>query len=203
MHVVASFIFHVIHFPHQGKIVTVDQLSFFASTSSDGNVPCVKPTGAPYESVGERIFKDPALMDIFLLTPPHVASFNMISVKSDPWVIPSPDLVDTWGKVMLLSPTEINYVEIISASPSVSSDHPISRTSLNEYSHSPWFSSSPAVMSTCLEKFSSPMPIEMLVSSDIVKIFQLRAPLSLHRFIFFSHPKFFPIAHYCHGIIIF
>jgi hypothetical protein len=116
MHVVASSLFRVIHFPHQGKIVTVDQLSFFASSSSDGNVPYVKHTGAPYESVGAGLFKDSALMGIFPLPPPHVASVNMISVKSDPWVIPSPDLVDTWGEVMPLSPAEINYVEIVSAS---------------------------------------------------------------------------------------
>ena len=39
-------------------------------------------------------------MGIFPLPPPHVASVYMISVKSDPWVIPTPDIVDTWGKVM-------------------------------------------------------------------------------------------------------
>ena len=35
MHAVASSLLHVIHFPHQGKIVIVDQLYFFASSSSD------------------------------------------------------------------------------------------------------------------------------------------------------------------------
>jgi len=74
----------VIRFPHQGKILTVDQISFFASSSSDGNVPYVKHIGAPYESVGEGIFKDPTLMGIFTLPHPHVSSANMISVKSDP-----------------------------------------------------------------------------------------------------------------------
>lgn len=86
-------------------------LSFFSSSSLDGNVPYVnyvKHIGDPYESVGERIFKYHALMSIFPLPSPHVASANMISVKSDPWVIPSLDLVDTWGKVMLLSPN-VNY----------------------------------------------------------------------------------------------
>jgi len=153
--------------------------------------------------------------------PPHVASVNMISVKSDPWFIPSPDLVDTWGEVISLSPTKINYMEIVSTLPSISSDHPISRTSLDVYSQSPWlgsldspdplaehfifdksimevisleelpwndthhrssFFSSLMIMSTCLEKFSSPLPIDFLVSLDIVKIFPLRAPLSLHRY---------------------
>ena len=54
---------------------------------------------APGESVGAGIFKDYALMGIFPLPHPHVAFVKMISVKSDPWVIPSPDLVDTWGEV--------------------------------------------------------------------------------------------------------
>ena len=57
MHVVASYLFHVIHFPHQGRIVTVDQLSFFASSSSDGNVPYVKHSSAPFESVGAGLLK--------------------------------------------------------------------------------------------------------------------------------------------------
>lgn len=48
MHAVASSLFRVIHFPHHGKIVTVEQLSFFASSSLDGNFSYVKHTGAPY-----------------------------------------------------------------------------------------------------------------------------------------------------------
>ena len=52
MHVMASSLFHMIHFPHQWKNVTVDQLSFFVSSSSDGNVSHVKHSSAPYESVG-------------------------------------------------------------------------------------------------------------------------------------------------------
>lgn len=84
MHAMASSLFHMIYFPHQGKIVTVDQLSFFASSSSDGNVPYVKHSGAPYESVGAGRFKDSASMGIFPLPPLHVASVNMILVKSNP-----------------------------------------------------------------------------------------------------------------------
>lgn len=93
MHVVASSLFRMIHFPQQGKIVTINQLSFFASSSLDDNVPYVKHSGAPYESVGVGLFKDSTLMEIFPLPPPHVASVNMISVKSDPWVIPAPILL--------------------------------------------------------------------------------------------------------------
>ena len=121
MHVVASFLFRVIHFPHQGKIFTIDQLSLFSSSSTDGNVLYLKHSGAPYESVGASLFKASILMGIFPLPPPHFDS-----VKFDPWVVPSPDLVDTWGEVLPLSPAKINYVEIVSASPSVSSDFSVS-----------------------------------------------------------------------------
>jgi len=178
-----------------------DQLSFFASLSSDGNVPYVKHISAPYESVGAGLFKDTTLMGIFSLPPLHVASVNMISIKSNLWVIPSPDLVDTWGDVMSLSLAEINYVEIVSASASVPIDHTTSSMSLNMYSQSPWLGSSdstdpltktfpsdesimeimsleearwndtqhrssflprPAIMTTCLEKFSSHFPTQPL-----------------------------------------
>lgn len=64
MRAVASSLFRVIRFPHQGKIVTVDQLSFFAS-SSEANVPFVEHTSMPYENVGARLFKEPALMGVF------------------------------------------------------------------------------------------------------------------------------------------
>ena len=43
---------------------------------------------------------------------------------------------------MQLRPTKIDYVEIVSASPSVSSDHPILRTPLDVYSQSSWLGSS-------------------------------------------------------------
>lgn len=69
MHVVASSLFSVIHFPYQGKIFTVDQLYFFASSSLDGNVLYVYHIGAPYEIVRVGIFKDSALMGIFPLPP--------------------------------------------------------------------------------------------------------------------------------------
>lgn len=112
----------MIHFPHQGKIITIDQL-YFSSSSLDGNVPYVKHIGDPYESVGAGFFKDPVLMGIFPLPPLHVASVIMISVKYDPWVIPPSDQVDAWGDSMPLSPTEINYVAIVLASTFVSTEH--------------------------------------------------------------------------------
>ena len=84
MHVMVSSLFHVIHFPHQGRIVTIDHLSFLASSSSDDKVPYVKHYGAPFQSVGEGILKYFELMGIFPLPPPHFASVNMILVRSNP-----------------------------------------------------------------------------------------------------------------------
>jgi len=133
---VASSLFHVIHFPHQGKIVIVDQLSFFAS-SSEGNVPFVEHTSIPYESVGAGLFKDPALMGVFSLPPPNIAPINMISVRSDPCVLPPTDQVESWGDEMLLSPAELNYVEIVSASAPPPESAPSSRA-LDSYAYSPW-----------------------------------------------------------------
>lgn len=137
MHVVSSSPFRVLCFPHQGKIVTIDQLSFFAPSSSEGNVCYVEHTSIPYENVGVGLFKDPALMGVFLLPPPNVASINMISINSYPLVIHPFDQVYSWGDVKLLGPTKLNYVEIILASTSSSDSTPSSR-SLDTYVQSPW-----------------------------------------------------------------
>lgn len=169
-------------------------------------------------------------MGIFPLPPPHVASINTILVKSDPWVIPSPDLIDNWGEVMPHSPTKVNYVAIVSASSSVCSDSFMSKTSLDTYSQSPWISTlespnplaetfladegimevisleeppwidthhhssflpRPAVMSTTLEECSSLLSIGVLVDPDMIKMFQLMAPLSHHGFRIFLPPRIF------------
>lgn len=55
-------------------------------------------------------------------------------VKFDPWVIPALDLVDAWHEVIPLSPTEVNYMEIVLASNSASSDSHMPKTSLDMYS---------------------------------------------------------------------
>jgi len=136
MQAVASSLFRVIRFPHQGKIFTIDQLSFFAS-SSEGNVPFVEHTSKSCESVGARLFKDPALMGVFSLPLPNLAPINMISMRSNPWVLPPANQIESWGDMMPLSPTKLNYVEIIAAlaplpKPASSSTVP------NSYARSPW-----------------------------------------------------------------
>jgi hypothetical protein len=103
MPTVVSTLFFVLHFPHQGKIVTIDQLAFFNSNSHIGSVHFVeKITCSSYENVGVVLLKDSTLLGTFPLQPPNISPFfakiNMISTgigKSlgsyDPWVIPTPN----------------------------------------------------------------------------------------------------------------
>lgn len=117
--------------------------------------------------MGACLFKYSALMGNFLFPPPHVASINMVSIKSDPWVIPSLDLVDTWGMVMPLSSAETNYVEIVSASSSASPDSSVLKSSLDTYSQTPW-----------LGAFESPDPLTetFLADEGIMEVMSLEEP---------------------------
>jgi len=133
----ALSLFHVLCFPLQGKIVTVDRLSFFTSSYFDGDVPFMEHTSIPYESVGYGIFKDPSLMGVFSLPPPNIAPVHMISIHFDPWVLPPIDRIESWGNVMLLSLAELNYVKIVSVLASSPEPDPSSRP-LNSYVQSPW-----------------------------------------------------------------
>jgi hypothetical protein len=86
MHVVVSNLFHVVRFPHQGKVVTVNQLAFFNSNTRTGNVPFIAKTPPGYENVGVGLLKDSSLMGTFPIPPPDVprssvASINMISTS--------------------------------------------------------------------------------------------------------------------------
>ena len=97
---IPSTLFRVLWFPHEGNIISVDQLSFFNSTSFESNVSYVDCIPTPYESIRFGIYKDPTLMGLFSLPPPKTAQVNMISNSYDPWIIPSPDQVDSFGDVM-------------------------------------------------------------------------------------------------------
>jgi hypothetical protein len=131
MRAVVSTFFRVVRFPHQEKVVTVDQLAFFNANTHVGNVPFIAKTPPGYENVGVGLLKDSSLMGSFPIPPPpdlprpFIASINMIStaphelsVSVDPWVVP--DLGDhvRFGNVMSFSPVESAYQAIQSASPS-------------------------------------------------------------------------------------
>jgi hypothetical protein len=99
---VVSTLFRVVRFPHQGKVVTVDQLAFFNSDTRHGNVPFIAKTPPSYENVGVGLIKDSSLMGTFPIPPPDVPrlsidSINMISTSihelpasHDPWIVPDP-----------------------------------------------------------------------------------------------------------------
>jgi hypothetical protein len=103
MRAIVSTLFHVVHFLHQGKIIMVDQLSFFNSDTHTGNVSFIAKTPPGYENVGVGLLKDSSLMGTFPIPPPpnilrsSFASINMISVvphellmSFDPWIVPDP-----------------------------------------------------------------------------------------------------------------
>jgi hypothetical protein len=130
MSTVVSTLFHVICFPHQGKIVTIDQLPFFSFDSCTSNVPFIAKTPPGYENVDVGILKDSSLMGTFPIPPPDVppppvASINMISTgvgevpeSYDPWIIPSLEEFPCCGDQMPLSLVELDYQAIQSTSPS-------------------------------------------------------------------------------------
>jgi hypothetical protein len=101
MSVVVSTLFHVICFPHQGKVVIVDQLTLFSSNSRTSNVPFIEKTPLDYENVSVGLLKDSSLMGTFPIPPPNVppplvTSINMISTivgeipeSYDPWIVHS------------------------------------------------------------------------------------------------------------------
>jgi hypothetical protein len=128
MRVVVSNLFRVIRFPHQGKVVTVDQLAFFNADTRTGNVLFIANTPPGYENVGVGLLKDSSLMGTFPIPPPPdiprplVASINMIStvprelpMSVDPWIVPDPGDHVRFSNVMSLSPVESAYQAIQSA----------------------------------------------------------------------------------------
>jgi hypothetical protein len=133
MRAVVSTLFHVLRFPHQGKVVTVDQLAFFNSDSRTSNVPFISKTPPGYENVGVGLLKDSTLMGTFPIPPPDipppfVASINMISTSvretpasHDPWIVPDPGDYLRYGEQMPLSPVESAYQAIQSTTPSTPS----------------------------------------------------------------------------------
>jgi hypothetical protein len=139
MRAVVSTLFHVVRFPHQGKVVTVDQLAFFNSDTRTGNVSFIAKTPPGYENVGVGLLKDSSLMGTFPIPPPpdilrpSVASINMISVVPhelpvtfDPWIVPNPGDHSRFGDVMSLSLVESTYHEIQSETPSTPSPEELS-----------------------------------------------------------------------------
>ena len=73
MDAIASSLFHIVCFPHEGRIVTVDQLDFspvYPNASSDSTIPLVKDTKPLVENLWVGMYT--SLMGTFDLPPPSV-----------------------------------------------------------------------------------------------------------------------------------
>jgi hypothetical protein len=133
MHGILTTLFHVLHFPHQGKVVTIDQLAIFNFYSHTSNMSFISKTPPRYENVSVGLLKDSTLMGTFPvpppdIPPPFVASINTISTSVheiptsyDPWIVLDPGDYLRYGKKMALSLVKSTYHVIQSTNPSNSS----------------------------------------------------------------------------------
>jgi hypothetical protein len=177
MTVVASSVFRCVQFPHQGKIVTIDQLDFCKPDTripATNNIPFLGDHPVTYESVGVGLLKDYSLMGTFPTPLPptahHIAAVNMISTfpyqsleSSDPWIVPSPLEFDVLGDTMPLSPAEAAYVAIQSASPSSNNSHSLAP---DTYSVPSWLDSLSSVVDYISHIFPSDESIMEMLSID-------------------------------------
>jgi hypothetical protein len=128
MQVVVSIVFQVLLFPHEGRIVTIDQLSFSRPHPAFGasTVPMIDNPQSGVVNVGVGLC--PSLMGTFNYPPPHgdikfisnhhkakifqVSSFRTTYFK-DLWILPSPsammDETRNLDMSMPLSVTEVAY----------------------------------------------------------------------------------------------
>jgi hypothetical protein len=130
MRAVVSTLLCVLRFPHQGKVIIIDQLAFFHSDSRTRNVPFISKTPPGYKNVDVGILKDSTLMGTFPIPlpdipPPLVASINMISTivhetpeSYDPWIVPRSGDYLCYCDHMPLSLVESAYQAIQSTTPS-------------------------------------------------------------------------------------
>ena len=113
-----SLLFLMIQFPHKGKIIKVDELSYYNSDpKSKGNILFVDKMNTIYEDVGVGLCKDSSLMGTFVLPPPNFPSnfveVNMITSRTmesfDQWIFPLESYLASYGHGMPLSPFELDY----------------------------------------------------------------------------------------------
>jgi hypothetical protein len=135
MQAVVATIFRVLLFPHEGRIVTIDQLSFSRPDPALGasTVPLVDNPQAGVVNIGVGLC--PSLMGTFDYPPPqgdvkfisthhkaeifHVSSFHT-TYFNDPWILPSPsDTMEATGHAGMSSPlsaAEVAYSVVQQAS---------------------------------------------------------------------------------------
>jgi hypothetical protein len=176
---VASSVFRCVQFPHQVKIVTIDQLDFCipdTHTPATNNIPFLGDHKITYESVGVGLLKYSTLMGTFLAPLPptthHISTVNMISTtiyqsleSSYPWIIPSPLEFDALGDTMPLSPFKASYVIIQSTSPSLDDQHLLEP---NTYSMPSWLNPLSSIFYYISQIFPSGESIMEMLSIDEV-----------------------------------
>jgi hypothetical protein len=87
MKAVASYVFQTMMFPHNGKIVTIDQDSHYEpnpSANLDNILPLIHTNQDAYPLVemGPGIFKDPSLLGMYHGAPPLLHPTNQVCVIS-------------------------------------------------------------------------------------------------------------------------
>jgi hypothetical protein len=179
MTVVALSVFRCVQFPHQEKIVTIDQLDFRtpdARAPSTNNIPFLGDHNITYESVGVGLLKYSTLMGTFPTPLPstthHIATVNMISTmtshsleSSDPLIVPIPLEFNALGDTMSLSPIEASYTSIQSASPSSDDQHILAP---DTYSMPSWLNSLTSALDYIYQIFSSENSIMEILRIDDV-----------------------------------
>jgi hypothetical protein len=135
MNVVVSSIFRMLCFPHQGKIMTIDQLSFGYSSlnaSIGPSIHVIENSQPTTENIGVRMYS--SLMGTFDFSTPNHHVYAMFSRSastgrsipfhtsyfSDPWTLLSLtlscDIQSHAGMAMPLSATEIAYQVVLDSS---------------------------------------------------------------------------------------
>ena len=98
MHAISSTVLRVVVFPHEGKLVTVDQLIFtqkFRMETNESTIPLVDQVRPANESLGVGMYS--SLMGTFdiralihyLGSTSVGKSILMVVNRMDPWVLPS------------------------------------------------------------------------------------------------------------------
>jgi hypothetical protein len=131
MHAVVAMIFWIFCFPHEGQIVTIDQLSFSRTNPLSGASMVLMIDSLQPDTVNLGAGCFPSLMGTFDYLPPS-SDVNLISTSldqprdailqvllfqtryfNDPWTLPSPSASMEWtgnpGMAMPLPATEFAY----------------------------------------------------------------------------------------------
>jgi hypothetical protein len=85
MKVVAFYVFHMMMFPHNGKIITIDQITHYEPNQSaniDNIIPLVRTSLDAFSVIdmGPRIFKDPHLLGTYHGAPPLLHPYGLAQV---------------------------------------------------------------------------------------------------------------------------